>query len=187
MGNNDEPNNKIVSFFTSFIPQKISNETAINFFDTLRKTSKSNNNNFKQNLIKNNKNYENHINTINNNKGYIEDQKSYKDMHYGNKTMDYCGCGVISVFNAMNDLTGTHEMSLPLMIDYFEKDGITLSGQFGTAPRAIEDFFINQGFKTISSTKEEDYDIIDKNYDSFILTFYNDKIDIFKQVHIIKL
>ena len=183
MGNEQEDNNKKnISFFKSFIPQKISNETAINFFNILRASSK--NNNFPDNLSKNEINYKNHLKLIEKNNGYIENQHCYKDMYYGNKTLDYNGCGIISVFNSLNDLTGGNEISLPLIIEYFENDGIVLSGMFGTAPTAIKDFFINQGFITISSTKEEEFDKIGENNDSFILTFYNDKFNIFNKVHI---
>ena len=167
MGNEEKEKNE-VSFIQSFIPQNISNETAISVFDALRKIKTVNKDNFKDNLVKNYKSYEKHIKSIEQNNGYIEDQHLYKDMFYGIKTIDYNGCGVISVFNAMKDLTGKNEMNLPLIIDYFEEDGITLSGIFGTAPTAIEDFFINQGFKTISSKKEEDFAQIGENYDSFI-------------------
>ena len=184
MGNEEKEKNE-VSFINSFIPQNISNETAISFFDSLRKIKTFNKDNYKDNLVKNNKSYEKHIKSIEQNNGYIEDQHLYKDMFYGIKTIDYNGCGVISVFNAMKDLTGKSEMNLPLIIDYFEEDGITLSGIFGTAPTAIEEFFIKQGFKTISSKKEEDFEQIGKNNDSFILTFYNDKNNIFKAVHTI--
>ena len=183
MGNEQENNNKKnISFFKSFIPQKISNETAIKFFNVLRSSSK--NSKFPDNFLKNEKNFKNHLKVIKKNNGYIEDQHCYKDMYYGNKTLDYNGCGIISVFNSLNDLTGGNEICLPLIIEYFENDGIVLSGMFGTAPTAIKDFFINQGFITISSTKEEEFDKIGENNDSFILTFYNDKFNIFNEVHI---
>ena len=188
MGNEEENNKeKEVSFFKSFIPQKISNETSINFFDFLRKTSQLNKNKFHDNLQKNLKIFENHKKIIKKNKGYIEDQYSYKDMFYGNKTLNYCGCGVIAVFNAMNDLKVKKEISLPLIINHFENDGIVLSGVFGTAPTAIKDFFVKEGFETISTTKEEEYDKIGQNYDSFIFTFYSNKNNIFEEVHIVNI
>ena len=188
MGNEEESNKeKESSFFKSFIPQRISNETSLTFFDFLRKTSQLNKSKFQDNLQKNLKNYENHKMIITKNKGYIEDQHSYKDMFYRNKTLNYCGCGVIAAFNAMNDLKVKKEISLPLIIDYFENDGIVLSGVFGTAPTAIQDFFIKEGFETINTTKEEEYDKIGENYDSFIFTFYENKNNIFEQVHVVNI
>ena len=175
MGNEIKDN----EFIKSFIPKHISNETAIKSIDTLKVK------NFKfGNLSKNEKNYENHKKMIEKNKGFIEDQNSYKDMYYGKKTMDYNGCGVIAAFNAMYDLTGEHIFSLPLMIEYFEEDGIVMMGIFGTSPNSIKNFFAKQGFDTISSTKEEEFNKIGDNYESFILTFYNNGLDIFSQVHI---
>lgn len=186
MGNEEKFNErKDISFFKSFIPQFISNETAINFFNVLRKSSKGKT--FPDNLSKNLKNFENHKKSIEKNNGFIEDQHSYSDMNYGNKEFPFCGCEVVAAFNAMNDLTGNKDISLPLMIDYFENDGIILSGMFGTAPTAIQDFFTNQGFETASTTKEEDYDNFGLIYDSFIFTFYVDKYDIFKQVHAVNI
>ena len=165
------------SFIKSFIPQKISNETAINSFDKLKTNIKY------ENLSKNVKHYENHKKSIEKN-GFIEEQKDYKDMYYGEKTMDYNGCGIIAAFNAMYDLTGNHIMSLPLMIESFENDGIVMMGIFGTSPNSIKNFFIKQGFETISTTKEEEFNKIGEDFDSFILTFYNDGLNIFSQVHI---
>ena len=145
----------------------------------MRKTSQLNKDIIQKNLSNNINNFENHKKIIEKNKGYIEDQHSYNDMYYGNKTMDYNGCGVIAVFNAMNDLKVKNEISLPSIIEYFENDGIVLSGIFGTAPTAIEDFFVKKGFETMNTTKEEDYDKIGGNFDSFIFTFYENKDNIF--------
>ena len=98
--------------------------------------------------------------------------------------MDYNGCGIIAAFNAMYDLIGEHIFSLPLIIDYFEEDGIVMMGIFGTSPNSIKNFFVKQGFDTISSTKEEEFNRIGDDFDTFILTFYNNGSDIFSQVHI---
>lgn len=186
MGNEEKSNErKDISFFKSFIPQFISNETAINFFDKLRQSSSGKK--FPDNLSKNLKNFENHKKTIEKNNGFIEDQHSFTDMNYGNKVFQYCGCEVVAAFNAMNDLTGNKDISLPLMIEYFENDGIILSGIFGTAPTAIKDYFTFQGFETASTTMEEDYDKFGQIYDTFIFTFYVDKYNIFKQVHAVNI
>ena len=143
-----------MSFFKSFIPMRVSNETILNFFEILRKTASHE---FKGNLEKNTKNFKNHLEEIEKNDGYIENQHLYTDMSYGNKTIDFCGCEIIATYNAIYDLTGKHDISFPNMIDSYEKDGIVLSGFFGTAPRAIEDYLKKQGFKTISSSNKKIY------------------------------
>ena len=174
----------IKNYFKAFIPQKASNELTLNFFETLRKTASHN---FPGNLEKNIKNFAHHKKEIEKNNGYIENQEDYKDMYYGNKTIDFCGCEIIATYNAIYDLTGNHSISFPIMIDSFEKDGIVLSGFFGTAPRAIEDYLKKKGFNTISSTKKEEYDKIGEMCDAFIFTMFNDKNNIFNMVHTINI
>ena len=108
-------------------------------------------------------------------------------MYYGNHKISFCGCGLIAVYNALFDLTGKHEIEFPFIIDNFEKNGIVLSGFFGTSPKSIEDFLNLKGFKTISSSKKDDYDKIGENSDALILTKYNDKNNIFNTVHTINI
>ena len=162
-----------MSFFKSFIPNKVSNETTLKFFELLRITASHK---FEGNLEKNNKNFINHLEEIEKNDGYIENQHLYTDMNYGNKTIDFCGCEIIATYNAIYDLTGKHDISFPDMIDSFEKDGIVLSGFFGTAPRSIEDYLKRQGFKTNSSSKMDEYDKIGEKSDALILTMLMIKI-----------
>ena len=173
-----------MSFLKSFIPTKVSNEIILNFFELLRITASHK---FNGNLEKNNKNFNNHLKEIEENDGYIENQDLYTDMNYGNKTIDFCGCEIIATYNAIYDLTGKHDISFPNMIDSFEKDGIVLSGFFGTAPRSIEDYFKKQGFKTISSSKKNEYDKIGEKSDALILTMFNDKNNIMNMVHTINI
>ena len=173
-----------ISFFKSFIPQKISNNTALSFFEFLRKIAFHN---FPDNLQKNITNFNHHKTEIAKNNGYIENQHDYKDMYFGNKTISFCGCEIIATYNALYDLTGNHDINFPELINEFEKDGIVLSGFFGTAPKAVEDYFKKNGYKTISSTKKEEYDEIGEKSDAIILTLYNDKYDIFNMVHTISI
>ena len=186
MGNDEKKKNegREISFFKSLIPQRVSNDKALSFFEFLRKIAFHN---FPDNLQKNNTNFKNHLKEISKNNGYIEDQHNYEDMYYGNKTISFCGCEVIATYNALYDLTGKHDISFPEMINAFEQDGIVLSGFFGTAPRSVEDYFNKIGFKTISSTKKEEYDKIGEKTDALILTLYNDKYDIFNMVHTINI
>ena len=173
-----------MSFFKSFIPKRVSNELSLSFFELLRKMASHN---FPNNLERNIASFKNHIPTIEKNNGYIEDQHNYSDMFYGNKTLSYCGCEIISAFNALYDLTGDKNINLPMMINDFEKDGIVLSGQFGTSPKAIENYFTKNGFKTLSSCHLKDYDEIGEKCDALILTLYNDRDNIFNMVHSINI
>ena len=172
------------NFFKGFIPKNASNNSTLNFFDMLRKMATHN---FPGNLEKNTKNFENHFKEIESDNGYIENQHDYTDMYYGNNTIAFCGCEIIATYNAIYDITGRHDISFPKMIDSFEKDGIVLSGYFGTAPRAIEDYLNKNGFKTISSMKKEEYDEIGKKCNALILTKYNDINNIGNMVHTINI
>ena len=78
-------------------------------------------------------------------------------------------------------------MSLARMIFDYEKDGAVLSGKFGTSPKAISDFLTRLGFITYFSTDEEEFDKIGREHDSLILTMYNDRNDIRKEVHTINI
>ena len=104
-------------------------------------------------------------------------------MYYGKKQFNECGCEIIATFNALKDLNYNNDFSLPLLIDYFEKDGIVLNGNFGTSPKAFENFFKNLNFETFSSFNEKDCDFIGNNYHTFVFTFFNDKFNVFNQVH----
>ena len=174
------------SYIKSFIPQKISNSIALSFFELLRKINYISNN-FSGNLEYNNINFEHHKKRIKKDNGYIENQHDYNDMKYGNQTMSYCGCEIISVFNAINFLTKNKNINLPEIINDFENDGITLNGNFGTAPKAIEDYFKKKNYFTVSTSKEEEFDKIGEIAECLILTFYNDKNDIMQEVHTVNI
>jgi len=173
-----------ISFFKSFIPQRISNDAVLSFFEFLRKLQFQK---YPANFEKNVKNFENHLQEIEEDHGYIENQHNYDDMYYGNKTISYCGCEIIATYNAIYDLTGTHTITFPEMIKSFEENGIVLGGQFGTTPRSIEEYLNKQGFKTVSSTKINEYDKIGEISDALILVKYNDKYNIMNMVHTVNI
>ena len=101
--------------------------------------------------------------------------------------MQYSGCEIFATFNAIYNITGKIKVDLPEMIAAYEKDGMVLSGKFGTAPKAIADFLKKQGFKTKICTDEKLFDEVGKSADSLILTMYNDKDDISKEVHTVNI
>lgn len=169
----------------SFIPRRINNRTVIAVYELLRRIQKLAKSRWKKNLTLNQINFTNHRNVISKNHGYIEDQNNYTDMAYGKATMQYSGCEVFAVYNASYSLLKHPVMDLPDLIACFEKDGIALNGKFGTAPKALRDFLESHGFATLFSTKEKDFDGIAKSCPSLILTMYNDRNDIRKEIHTI--
>lgn len=76
----------------------------------------------------------------------------------------------IATYNVLYHLTGNNNIDYPSIIDSYEKDGIVLDGLLGTSAKAIEEYFIKNGFKTMSSTKEEDFDKI--GYETDVLYLY---------------
>ena len=187
-GNSLLPNNytifdKILIYFKSFVQQKISNNVMISIIDTLEGVSQQKN--YKDNLELNTKNFENHLEAIKNNGGYIEDQNNYGDMNYGKKTIASSGCGIIATYNVIYFLTKDENINFPKIIEAFEKEGIIFDGLLGTSPHSIEKYLKSNGYNTISSCSKEEYDNIGENYDAFILTIYNNKFDIMEGLHFI--
>lgn len=180
-------NLKIWEWLCSLIPRKIDNRTVLHFFEFLRNFQKLLRRSYKMNLALNVASFENHLHTIDKNNGFVEDQHNYQDMKYGKATMYGCGCEIFAVYNTFRSLFGVQRISLPEMIAHFEKDGMVLSGKFGTSPRALCDYMESQGLHTILTTKENEYDLLAEKYNSFILTMYNDKNDIRSEVHTVNI
>lgn len=169
------------------IPNKVDNATVVNVLDLMRKQQKAIKKDFSAHLKKNEDAFQKHAAVIAQNNGFVEDQNSYTDMDYGDATMQYSGCEIFATYNAIHSIMGKQSMTLAKMISEYEKDGMVLSGKFGTAPKAIKDFLDKQGYKTDMTTNEADFDNYGKKYQSLILTMYNDKDDISKEVHTVNI
>ena len=171
----------------ALIPNRIDNATVVNVLDLMRKQQKLVKKDFAAHQAKNEEAFKKHEAALAKNKGFVEDQNSYMDMAYGDATMQYSGCEIFATYNAIYSITGKVNMSLAKMIAEYEKDGMVLSGKFGTAPKAIKDFLDKYGFKTEMTTEEADFDSFGKKFQSLILTMYNDKDDISKEVHTVNI
>ncbi len=179
--------NEMFKKVCAVIPNQINNETVIGALDLMRKQQKLMKKSFMQHLEKNEKAFQKHLDTIKKNKGFVEDQNSYTDMDYGEATMQYSGCEIFATYNAIFSIMGKNIMPLSKMISEYEKDGMVLAGKFGTAPKAIQDFLDKHGFKTEFVTDESKFDDLAKRCQSLILTMYNDKDDISKEVHTVNI
>ncbi len=171
----------------ALIPNKVDNATVVSVLDLMRKQQKAVKKDFSSHTARNEEAFKKHAPVITRNKGFVEDQNSYTDMAYGDATMQYSGCEIFATYNAIYSITGKTVMSLAKMISEYEKDGMVLSGKFGTAPKAIKDFLDKHGFKTEMTTNEADFDNFGKKFQSLILTMYNDKDDISKEVHTVNI
>ena len=171
----------LIEYFKAFLQKNLSNKDLLKVITLIRNL---NTKTYEGNLEINLENFEkNHMEKIRRNKGYIEDQYMYFDMNFGIKTIADSGCGIIAVYNALYDLTGEENKNFPMLIDYFEKNGILLYGYFGTDPQAVDEYFKELGFETMSSCEKEEYVYIQENCDAFVLTLYNDIDDIREMIH----
>jgi ATP-binding cassette subfamily B protein len=185
--NNANIRNEMFKKVCALIPNQVDNKLVVNAFEILRKEQKLLKKDFSANLKKNQESFKKHEETIKKNKGYVEDQNSYTDMAYGESTMQYSGCEIFATYNAMYNINGKVTKPLADLISSYEKDGMVLSGKFGTAPKAISDFLEKQGFVTKLTTEEKEFDDIGKKFESMILTMYNNKDDISQEVHTVNI
>lgn len=177
--------NKIKLFFQGFIPRYINNNIILFFLRLFGLNTMFSKKSSKENLYINNIQFKKHIENINKFRGYIENQHRYEDMNFGRVTVDYAGCEVIAVYNALKSLNNNADF--PELLSYFEQRGMIFSGYFGTMPQALYRYFIKKGYKTlIVCSLKKMINIIDQ-YDTFILTYFNDGNNIMSMVHTINI
>lgn len=120
---------------------------------------------------------------------FIENQAGLGAFAFGNgkhTNMSYSGCEIIAVYNALlslgNDVSGDFVINL---ISHFEKKGSILNGEFGTSPMALRRYFKKNKYNTRIqySTNPNKINSMGKSYETFIATFYNDKLDLSKMIH----
>lgn len=124
---------------------------------------------------------------------YIEHQGAMKDfLYYGKYTADYNACEVIAVYNAlvaMND--GVSPVDFPTLLATFEGNGIMLEGDFGTDPTSLYLYFDANGYDVDmlygGSIKDSKLDKMQGEYDTYILTAYNDGDNLGEQIHTISI
>jgi len=184
---NENARNEAFKKICALIPGKVDNNLVVNAFEVMRKQQKMLKKDFSKQMKHNEETFKAHKDGIKKSKGYVEDQNNYTDMKYGESTMKYSGCEIFATFNAIYNIVGKELISLPAMISEFEKDGMVMSGKFGTSPRAISDFLEKHGFLAKLVTDEKAFDKLGEDSESLILTMYNDRDDISKEVHTVNI
>ena len=179
--------NEMFKKICAIIPNQINNQTVLNVLDMMRKEQKLLMKNFESHLKTNEANIKKHADSMKKANGYVEDQNAWTDVAYGDATMQYSGCEIFATYNAIYNITGKHDIPLQDMISHYEKDGMVLSGKFGTAPKAIKDFLDKQGYKTEMAHEEADFEPLAKKCKTMIMTMYNNKDDISKEVHTVNI
>ncbi|MBR1692215.1 MAG: hypothetical protein IJ711_05495 [Lachnospiraceae bacterium] len=96
-------------------------------------------------------------------------------------------CEVIAVYNALLALEeGAAAVSFPSLLAQFEKKGMILGGYFGTSPDYIEAYFQKEyERKLLSGARITAHALkrLSEEYAAYILTAYNDREDITKEIH----
>lgn len=170
----------------AFIPGQVNNKTVVAAFEAMRAEQRLLGKKF-DHLAENKKAFAKHRASIEKHKGYVEDQNNYVDVFYGSAKMQASGCEIFATYNALYNLHGRHVIDLPDMIDEYEKDGMVLNGNFGTAPKAIADYLTKKGYRAELETELGNFDKLGRDSESLILTMYNDGNDISQEVHTINI
>ena len=176
-------NNGFKQMLRAFIPKNISNRVVVNAFSFLRGLQKLNRRNYSVHIEANRESIKNHAEVIRKAQGYIEDQRNYTDILFGKVNMQISGCEIFATYNALHNIHGHSPIELPDMIKEYEKDGMVLSGAFGTAPKAIRDYLKRHGYSTVFTMKVKEFDRVGEENDTLILTMYNNGMNIMDQVH----
>ena len=118
-------------------------------------------------------------------RGYIEDQNHYGDMIFGKGTLQASGCGVIATCNLLLHLRPEEGCDLAEIAAAFEQDGMVLGGKWGVSPGAIRNYLKKRGYIVRRAFREEEYEALAADSQGLILTMYNDRNDIRRQLHTI--
>jgi hypothetical protein len=185
-----------------FIPQKVDNITVLGVMEWFRELSHTSNVGISPFKISKKiimEHSENNTEKLNNGKdeyfsksNYIENQLEWSEIQFGTgkSNMSWSGCEIIATYNALNALGEEPSAdTMVSLISNFEEDGAMLAGFFGTSPKAIYDYFSNNGYHVSMSdtTDADEINEIGENYDTVIVTAYNDANDITKQVHTVSI
>jgi len=132
----------------------------------------------------------------------IEDQHAYDDMYLGMSTVAFAGCEVIATYNVIKTLVPDTTVTFPGLIGMYEKKGIINAGRFGVSPRAIVSLLKNinphEGLAAskvnrtsfqlnvmIPRGKKYDISSFANDRSAIIMTYYNNKFDLYDQIHTI--
>ncbi len=171
--------------FIAKIPGKLNNDRLLGVMERLRKNERWIGRNFSAGNLSNMEIFQKRIKDDPSfETALIERQADFSDMALGKSNLAISGCEVIAVYNLLQSYSGRDfAVSLPTLIEIFEKDGILRAGHFGVSPKAIAEYLKGIGLPINYTTDITDFDVLGYYCDHFILTVLNDREDIFKQIH----
>ena len=122
---------------------------------------------------------------------YIENQRNWGEVKYGETDMAYSGCEIIATINALHSMGNDISIEdAAKLISRFEKKGAIKSGEWGTSPAAFGDYLRNEKKCIVKCTTSTNYDVIEKvveDSDTIIVTLYNEKDTIGEAIHTINI
>lgn len=121
---------------------------------------------------------------------FIENQREWNTVKFGRAGMDKTGCEIIATYNAKLALGETMtEKDMVELISTYENRGAVLLGNWGTAPTAIYDYFVSQGYETAMEMNfhKETIHAMEEKYETFILSFFNDENRVSEGIHTINI
>ena len=179
-----------ISWFMKYVPENVPDEVLLKILAGLSIVSIPKSVSIK-NREKNQKIWQEEKNQYK--KGYyIENQHAMNKMKYGLCTANDNACEVIAVYNATQYLTGGKaQQDFPDLLYYFEKNGVTAMGGFGTSPKAIRSYFNENGYDTkmLVGTQINANNIknVSDEYKTYIMTAYNNKSNLNEQIHTVSI
>lgn len=121
---------------------------------------------------------------------FIENQNEWKNVRFGCSTMQYSGCEVMAVYNALLDLGNKMTaQSVVEIISAFEKKGAEMRGRWGCSPKSIYKYLARRGYQVTMTThaNPDTINAMGANSHSVIITAYNDKNDVRNMIHTISI
>ena len=106
----------IKAYFRSFLQKKVPNRVIMAAITAIRELESET---YPDHLEYNIEHFPRHLPQIQRYNGFIEDQSNYYDLKYGHQTIDFSGCEVIAVYNALYALTGDKNIDFPAVILQF--------------------------------------------------------------------
>lgn len=125
--------------------------------------------------------------------GFIENQCQWIYTSFVHKSIQYSGCEVIAVYNALKSLgVGVTIETMVGLICTFERRGATFVPfvtDIGTSPLALCDYFKKTGFdiQTTDKKNAESLNTIGEKCDTIIATVYNNRNRITDMIHTVSI
>lgn len=176
---------KISMFVRAFIPQFVPNLFVLAGMDLLKGFGLS------KRCIRHNREHNRNLKvedtTLYRPGHFIENQAHWTGVKFGSRyDMAYSGCEIIATYNALLSLGERLAFEdMVELISSYERKGAVLKGAFGVAPGAVFRYFKDRGYH-VKATRRKDRNVLEsmgRHSDTMILTVYNDRHDITRQIH----